>query len=424
MKRTSLGMSTMTALSAAGVLLLSACGGGSGGSSDGTVTLKLVAADYGSNGQNPSQAYWDNLVSAFEKDNPKIKVSVQIINWNDIDKQVATMVQAGNQPDILQTGGYASFAKDGLLYPAASVLDASTQADFISSLTQAGEVGGTQYGIPFVSSARQFLINNALWKKAGLPMNGSSAVAPKTWADVEKDAKALKAAGVEIPLGLPLGSEEAQGESFMWMMQNGGGYQDSSGKWAIDSPQNVATFTQLKAWVNEGLTEKDPAAVNRTDLYKDFASGKVGMLNGHPTQLGDIKTDNLSVTWAPLPSKDGTGNATLGVADWMMAFKKSGHQAQIKTFLDYVFTKQNTVKFDEEYNLMPVTKDALDQVKTDVPALVPFLNALPDAKLYPLNDPTWDSVSANVKTQIGSAVTGDPQSVLSTLQKQAQQAGQ
>ncbi|MEV7024187.1 extracellular solute-binding protein [Kitasatospora sp. NPDC093558] len=419
MKRPLLALSAATL---AGTLALSACskGSGSGGTSaDGVTTIRFVAADYGSNGQNPSQAYWQGVISAFEQQNPKVKVDLQVINWNDLDTQVKTMVQNGNQPDLLQTGGYADYAKNGMLYPAGDVLSPATADDFVPALAKAGVQDGTQYGIPFVSSARMFLINNALFRKAGLdPANP-----PKTWDDVTAAATALKRAGVEVPLGVPLGKEEAQGESFIWMLGNHGGYQDASGKYAINSPANVATFTQLKSWVDAGLTEQSPAAVNRTDLTKDFTSGKVGMLNGIPTLLGDVKT--MDVSWTAMPGKDAVSPSTLGVADWVMAFKKGGHKDQIKAFLDFAYAKDSTVKFAKEYSLLPVTKSALTvlQADPDEKALAPFLRILPTATFYPLSDPTWPGVSAQVKTQIGTAVS-DPKKALDALQQAAVQAGQ
>ncbi|MFD7908881.1 extracellular solute-binding protein [Kitasatospora sp. NPDC059747] len=412
----------LPAVCLAAALTLSACGSGSDGSgpsADGTTTIKFVAADYGSNGQNPSQAYWQGVISAFEQQNPKIKVDLQVINWNDLDAQVKTMVQNGNQPDLLQTGGYADFAKDGLLYPAQEVLSGNTAIDFVPAMARAGEQDGTQYGIPFVASTRLFLVNNALFRKAGL----DPAKPPRTWADVTAAATALKKAGVEIPLGVPLGKEEAQGESFIWMLENHGGYQGQDGHYAIDSPANLDTFAQLKSWVDAGLTEQSPAAVNRTDLTKDFASGKVGMLNGFPGQLADLK--GMDVGWTAMPSKDGATKATLGVGDWMMAFKKRGHKDQVKAFLDFAYGKDNVVRFAKEYNLLPVTRSASAALQGDPDEkdLLPFLQALPTASFYPLSDPTWPAVSSQVKTQIGTAVS-DPKKTLGALQQAAQQAGQ
>jgi len=407
----------LPAVGVAGALALSACGTGIGGSpADGVTTIRFVAADYGSNGRNPTQAYWQGVISAFEQQNPKVRVDLQVINWNDLDAQVRTMVQNGNQPDVVQTGGYADFARNGLLYPAQDVLSGTTALDFIPAMARAGEQDGTQYGVPFVSSARMFLVNNTLFRKAGL----DPAKPPKTWDDLTAAATALKNAGVEIPLGVPLGKEEAQAEAFIWMLENHGGYQSLDGHYTINSKANVDTFARLRSWVDAGLTEKSPAAVNRTDLTKDFAAGKVGMLNGFPGQLADVR--NMDVTWTAMPSKDGTTRTTLGVADWVMAFKKGGHRDQIKAFLDFAYRTDNTVTFDKEYNLMPVTQSALAALQDDPDekALQPFLQILPTATFYPLSDPSWPAVSAQIKTGIGSAVT-DPRKALDALQQAAQQ---
>lgn len=415
-------------------MTLTACGSSSKSSSDSsssgstsggkTTTIKFVAADYGANGQNPSQAYWQGVIDAFEKANPTIKVDLQVINWNDINDKLATMLQNKQYPDLVEGPAYGAWAQAGLLYPQDQVISSSVASDILPSLQKGASLNGTAYGIPFVSSTRSFLINNVLWKKAKLPMNGSQAVAPKTWADVETDAKALKAAGVQIPLGLPLGPEEAQAETFMWEMNNGGGFTDSSGKWALNSAADISTFTTLQKWVNEGLTEQDPASLGRTPLEADFASGKVGMMNGHPTQLTDVKKDKLDVTWATLPTATaGATPQTLGVADWMSAFKEGGHAAQIKAFLDFAYQKDNQVKFDDEYALTPVTNSALPQVKDDNPALVPFINALPGAQFVPANNPQWNTVLTDIQHQIGDAIK-NPKSGLDALQQAASQAGQ
>ncbi|MFG2848685.1 sugar ABC transporter substrate-binding protein, partial [Kitasatospora sp. NPDC048296] len=62
MKRRLLALSAATV---AGTLALSGCSKGSASgstSADGVTTIKFVAADYGSNGQNPSQAYWQGVI--------------------------------------------------------------------------------------------------------------------------------------------------------------------------------------------------------------------------------------------------------------------------------------------------------------------------------------------------------------------------
>ncbi|MDQ1006631.1 ABC-type glycerol-3-phosphate transport system substrate-binding protein [Streptomyces sp. V4I23] len=239
----------LSAACAIGALTLTACGGG-GGSADGEVTLKLVAADYGDKASNSSTAYWEDVAKRFTAANPKIKVDVRVINWNDIDAQVKTMIQSGNVPDVLQTGGYADKVADDLLYKADEVLSEKTRANLIDSFAKAGEVDGTQYGIPFVSSARALFYNKDVFAKAGITE------APTTWDEVKSAAEKIKAKAPGVtPYALPLGPEEAQGESLIWELGNGGGYTDADGTYTLDSKANVEAFSWLKSHLVEpGLT--------------------------------------------------------------------------------------------------------------------------------------------------------------------------
>ncbi|WP_441246928.1 extracellular solute-binding protein [Kitasatospora sp. McL0602] len=415
------GLLTLSAIGLTGALALTACSSSSGGSaSDSVTTLKLVAADYGDKAANSSKAYWDGVAQAFQAANPNIKVDVQVVNWNDIDKQVKTMIQSGNQPDILQTGGYADKVADDLLYKAGDVLSIGVQANFIDTFAKAGQVDGTQYGIPFVSSARAFFYNKAIFAQAGITD------APKTWDDVKTDAALIKAKVPGVtPYALPLGPEEAQGESMMWELGNGGGFTDANGKYSLDSQANTDTFNWLKTnLVDPGLTYPNPATTDRKTAFADFAAGKAAMLNGHPSLIQMSKDGKVDYGVTAIPGKAGALKNTLGVADWVMAFKKNGHREQVKKFLDFAYSKENTLKFDELYNLMPVTQDTLRDM-TGNPAhkdLAPFFALLPSASFYPLGDTSWDAVSAEIKKSGGSAVKDDPAKVLGDLQKKAQAA--
>jgi multiple sugar transport system substrate-binding protein len=411
-------MLVFSAACAAGALVLTACGGGE--SADGTVTLKLVAADYGDKASNSSTVYWKDVAERFEDANPRIRVDVQVVNWNDIDAQVKTMIQSGNMPDVLQTGGYADKVADDLLYKAEEVLSEKTRANLVDTFAEAGEVDGVQYGIPFVSSARALFYNKRIFAEAGVTEP------PETWADVRSAAEKIKAKTPGVtPYALPLGSEEAQGETLIWELGNGGGYTDAQGKYTLDSKANVETFQWLRTnLVEPGLTYANPAATDRKTAFADFAAGKAGMLNGHPSLIQMSKDGKVDYGVAPIPGKDAALDSTLGVADWMMAFKDRGHKEEIKKFLDFAYSKENTLKFDEMYNLMPVTEDTLEVMTSSGrhQDLEPFFELLPKASFYPLGDTTWDAVSAEIKKSGGTAVGDDPAKVLGDLQKKAEQA--
>ncbi|WP_175410792.1 extracellular solute-binding protein [Streptomyces sp. TRM64462] len=399
---------------------LSGCGA-DGGSGD--VTLKIVAADYGSNDDNTSKKYWDDLARAYERETPGVKIDVTVLSWKDVDREVAEMVERGEAPDLAQIGAYADYARAGKLYPVDTLVSVPTQANFLPRLRQAGEVDRTQYGMPFGASTRLMFYNEDLFDKAGV------AAPPKTWDDLQAAARKLKAKDVKYPFALPLGSEESQAETMMWLLSGGGGYRDvTSTAYQIESPANVETLTWLKKnLVGEGLTGPVvPGDLDRQEAFDAFVKGEVGMLNGHPTLMETAEKAGVKVGKVPLPGIDGEAQATLGVADWMMAFQQNGHRKEIGKFLDFVYEDKNVLDFSDRYDLLPVTVTASDSMEADKKhaALRPFLEQLQGSELYPVGEKSWARVSESVKKNIGQAVApnGDPRAVLETIAGDARAA--
>lgn len=398
--------------------VLGGCGV-TGGSAD--VTLKLVAADYGDSAANSSRKYWDKLVEEYEADHPGVKIDVSVYSWNDVDRKVREMVAAGDPPDMAQIGAYADYAARNQLYKADDLLSIPVQADFVGQLASAGQVKGVQYGMPFASSTRVLFYNKTLFAKAGI-------TPPKTWDDLADDAEALKDEGVTYPYALPLGPEEAQAETMQWMLSGGGGYTDTVGSYGIDSPENIDTFS----WLKNELVGKDltgpvaPGQLNRAAAFAAFAKGEVGMLNGHPSLMKIAAKHGVEYGMVPTPGKEGTSRSTLGVADWMTAFRKNGHRDEVGDFLDFVYSEKNVLAFSREYDLLPVTSSASGTMAASRQDrhLKPFLEELLASELYPVGKTSWADVSSQVKKQIGKAVapTGSPSGVLGHLQAVATRA--
>jgi multiple sugar transport system substrate-binding protein len=414
-------LSACVAVAAAAALALSACSSSkssNGSGKSGNVSLKLVVADYGTGPSNNSQLYWQGIINDFHAANPTINVSVQSINWNDFDNQVQTMVQNHNLPDITEGDYFANYAQEGLLYKASDVM--TNPGNLLPVFAKLGSYQGTQYGMPFTTSARTLFYNKKLFSAAGITS------APQTWDDVKADALKIKAQG-KIGFGLPLGSEEAQAESLLWMLGNGGNYQDSSGKWSIDSDQNVATFQFLKDLVGSGATEPNPGSKNRTDLWKQFANGDIGMINGSPALIPIIDAGKVLTTsdWTsvPIAGKSGPVTSTLGVCDFVAAFKSGGSSKQdaIRKFLDFAYQDKYQIQFDKEYDLLPATTSAANALASD-PIFGPFLKALPNAVQYP-SSTGWANVKTQIQHVIGTAVTGDPKKVLGQIQQTAEKSG-
>lgn len=418
-------LATVAATGLAAALVLSACssskssgGSSSAGGSSKPVTITLLAPNYGSTDTDDTKLYWQQIINDFQAKYPNVKVELQMATWDNLATKLTTAVQNNDAPDLFEGGGYADVAAQGLLYKASDIVSPQTLSNLIPHVAQLGQTKGAdgqsaQYGIPFTTSTRALFYNTALFQQAGI------SAAPQTWADVAADAAKIKALG-KTGFGLPLGSEEAQAETYLWFLGNGGGYKDASGKWAIDSPQNVETFQWLTDnLVKPGLTEPDPATKKRTDLWKDFAAGNIGMINGSPSLLPILKEGTIGSSWkaAPIAGKTGPVTSPLGVADFIEAFNThSDHKQAIGEFLDFALQKKYQEQFDNEYDLLPATQDASADLSAQNPALKPFIDALPTAAWYPSSDPNWDPASQKVKDIVGKAVSSDPKGVLDQIQ--------
>jgi multiple sugar transport system substrate-binding protein len=392
-------------------MTLASCGfsGGSGGSSGGAQSLDLMVASYSDN----TKAEWQQIIKDFEAKNSGIKVNLDVESWTDINNVIKTRIQAQKQPDILNIDAFAGFAADDLLYPAKDIVSASTLDDFQDAFKKNASIDGTQYGLPFIASARALFYNKDDFSKAGI------SAPPKTWAEFEEDAGKLKAAGV-TPYGMPLGSEEAQAETAIWFYGAGGGYGDSK-KLTIDSSQNVEGATEMKKIIDQGYTQPNPGSTNRTPLLNVFIQGQLGMQVGLPPTVGQIKDKNQSLKYgiAPIPTKDGS-SFTLGVADHLMAFKsKADKTASIKKFLDYFYSKDVYTKWVKAEGFLPTTKSGADAMSSDE-TIKPFLDLLPNAKFYPSTNPNWSAAQGAIQSQIGQLGQGaNPADLLKSIQAKA-----
>jgi multiple sugar transport system substrate-binding protein len=389
-------------------LALGACGRDTGPAT----SIKVVIAEYSKDHTRP---FWQDLAAQYTRQSG-IGVDLQVIDWNTIDQQVTTMIQNNQPPDVLNLNAFASYARDGLLYPAEEVLSPRTREDFLEPFARGGEYRGTLYGFPILSSARAFFYNTELFARAGI------AAPPRTWDEFAAAAGKIQAlGGGAIGYALPLGPEEAQAEWSIWMWNNGGDWK-TDGRWTIDSPRNVQALTFLADLANvRKVTQVNPGKTNRTDgAFQLFKDGVVGMVMGFSPLAAQLDAEGkVRYAVAQMPTNVGTP-VTLAVEDYLMAFKKAGNRDAVKGFLDLYYQPDHITRWIRAERFLPVTRSGLERMGGDR-ALKPYLDALPNAKLVPTTDPTWDRVKLDVQQTIGLAVQpgGDPAQVLARLQQSA-----
>ena len=289
------------AIGAAAAVALAGCGSSSGsksswlkGDHDHVLRRRLRHRP----GQHQPRSTGRASPTAFHTANPTITVKVTTINWTDFDNQVQTLVQNHQYPDITE-GDYFSDVRAGagLLYPAKDVLS-DPLATCLPVFQARAPTTAPQYGMPFTTSSRTLFYNKKLFA-AGRHHRRRRRPGPTCRPTRPRSRRKGK-----IGFGLPLGSEEAQAESLLWFLGNGGGYQDASGKYAINSAQNVAALQFLQA------AGRRPATPSRTRAPRTARTcgsssrqGKIGMINGSPALIPIIQSAGVltPADWTSVP---------------------------------------------------------------------------------------------------------------------------
>lgn len=383
-----------------------------------TTEITMVAAEYGG-----MAAFWKDFSGKVAAKYPDIKLSVDVVSWNDIDQKVATMVATKQYPDIVNKGDYSQYAAEDLLYKGEQMVTPAVYKDILPAFLNNSMYKGTVYALPDLASARAFFYNPAIFKKAGIKKP------PATWDELIAVSKQIKAKVKGVyPLALPLGPEEAQAEFQIWSGANGGRYFDH-GKWVVNSAANLQTLQFLKKLVDAKYTQPNPAKCDRTQCAQNlFAQGKAAMINGSVFLGSWLKTDaksNVPFAITSFPAPKGKKAVTLGVQDYFTAFKKPNNTNLdgVSKVLSMLYEPTNYLAFlSAAGGFIPATISGGKALANDK-NLQPFIKLLPSAVFYPGDQPAWPAVKGAIQQTIGLGVVGNrAKSVLAAIQTKANAA--
>lgn len=361
--------------------------------------------------------YYEDLVLAFEKFNPDIKVELSVLALSEIGTKVKAMIATGKSPDLVNSEEFASDAAAGILLQADQIVSVKTLKDIIPSFRKNSELNGVAYAVPDLASARAFFYNKKILAGAGIKS------APTTWTELEVAAKAIKKKFPKIfPIGVAFGPESAQEDFMIWGGGNGGRlYDPKTGKYTLNSPEYFTTLKFLKKLVDQKYLQPSPGKTNRTNgAWKLFAKGEVAMVTGDqffPKWLA--KNDGENINWGAggFPHAPGKIDITLAASNYFKGYRANGRQAEIAKFLNFFFLPENYQVFLKAAGgFIPVTESTGKIAVTD-PIIGPYLKLIPRAIFYPDNLGSWSSCKERVVTYLGTSMTRDNQNqVLANMQ--------
>ncbi|MEQ4567716.1 extracellular solute-binding protein [Paenarthrobacter sp. CAP02] len=335
--------SALVAATAAAVLALTACGGGSEAkSADGKVELRFAWWGGDKRAQVTQAA-----IAAFEAENPNIKIKPEYGDWSGYWDKLATQVAANDAPDIIQMDEkyITEYSTRGAL------LDLSKYKIDTSKLDAAAlDAGKSEKGLTGIAAginAATILANPAVFKAAGVALPDDKTW---TWEDFERISAEVTAKSPKGTYGAAAyGTDEAS--LGVWLRQNGKSLYTDDGKLGFE-PSDIAQWWSFLKELSEKkavpsaseVVEAEAAPLDQSGL----ATGKNGLAFWWSNQLPALeKAAGGELQILRFPSKTGkAADAKLWykASQFWSASSRTKHPEETAKFIDFL---TNNVKAGE-----------------------------------------------------------------------------
>ncbi|GAA1593612.1 extracellular solute-binding protein [Kribbella sancticallisti] len=330
---------TLAAVAMTSVLLAtSACGGDSGGgeSADGEV----VTLRFNWWGSDTRHKITQQVIDAFQKDNPNIKIKGEFGEWAGYWDKLATTVAANDAPDVIQMDEkyLREYADRGALLDLKKAEGLDT-GKFEADTLGAGEFDGGLYGLNAGINAFTIVANPAVFKAAGVPLPDDTTW---TWDQYTQIAAQISAKLNGKGWGTAAyGTNDASLN--MWARQHGESLFTKDGKLGVTEGgvtefyQNLLKMQEAKATPSAEFTSQDMSApLDQSGM----ATGKLAMSYAWSNQLNALsKASGQQLKLLRLPSVNGkaseNGAYYKGSMFWSIS-ARSKHPEEAAKFVSFL----------------------------------------------------------------------------------------
>ncbi|KUN76927.1 extracellular solute-binding protein [Streptomyces griseoruber] len=309
-----------------GLAATTGCGGGSGSSGDGTVTLR-----YAWWGGEPRTIAIKKTIALFEKKYPKIKIKPEFTDYEAFWEKFQTQASGGNPPDVFQNavGFLRKYDKRGVLMDLKSQADAGNLSldNFRNGVLANGQVDGKQLGIPVGANTMALVIDLNAFKKAGV-----EAKFGWTW---DEYFAALQTIQDKVKIAGDTGYFSIMYLYDLYLRQNGKAFFTDS----------ALGFTEddLTQWWEDGYKRvksglvADPKKIEQVKPKSGLSAGLAA---------SEFTWDNFSIRYegegesdyglAPIPTTDGKDTGQYLGSLMLSGFSGTKHPKEVAQFIDFM----------------------------------------------------------------------------------------
>lgn len=374
-------MRTLTAVLAL-VALAVACSAPEGGGEP-TVLRVVLADDWA------SAPVVGEVVDAFERDNPRVRVRLQGSPFSQIPEEVGAGVELGQPHDVAHWHAFAA-AADGLAMP----LDEAWQEagiraeDYLPGAVEDVTWDDTRYGLPLDVNALVLMANEALLDEAGI--DAEDLLTPTSFraaaSSLRSDTSADRAIAVTA----------SSWAAYGWITANGGQLidevrDDGTPVFTFDDPATIEALSLLVDLVATGDAPPPLAPDLSLDAIASFTVGQTAMhVSGSwdlPTTRRAAQADTAveDVAILPLPQQDPTSPRTVLGGSSLFVPVDAEHPDLAFELMLALTADDVALRLAAEEGRLPARARVYDDpLFTSSPDLAAFVAQLPSAEVMPL----------------------------------------
>jgi multiple sugar transport system substrate-binding protein len=331
-----------------------------------------------------------SIVQDFEAANPGARVEIISLPWGEAFEKFATMVSAGETPDVVEMPDtwLALYAGKGMLESLEPYLAKWDETSDLSdrALEFGRAVDGTAYMLPYGFYLRAMFYNKKLFAEAGV------AEPPKTldaFLDASKKVSAIPGKTGYCLRGGPGG---LNGWVMFGATMNGSNaFFAEDGTSTFADPGWVKGLAFLVDLYKNGYAPKDSVNWGFNEIVAGFYSGTCAMLDQDPDALIAIaqrmKPEDYGV--APMPKGPaGKSFPTIGYAGWSM-FASSKDKDLAWKLIATLEGKAGNIAWNKRTGALPVHKSAESDPFYAGDAFKGWFEELADKDVVPTMMPTY-----------------------------------
>ncbi|HMQ94804.1 MAG TPA: sugar ABC transporter substrate-binding protein [Amaricoccus sp.] len=329
------------------------------------------------------------IVAEFEAANPGTTVEIISLPWGEAFQKFATMVSAGDIPDVIEMPDtwVSLYAGNGLLADLSPYLAEWEHTDDLSERAVAlGQVDDKPVMLPYGFYLRAMFYNKDLLAEAGVEE------VPTTIDEFRAAAEKVSALPGKAGYCMRGGPGGLNG----WVMfpatvAGDNVFFDEEGNSTYDSEGWVEGLTWFIDLYKDGLAPKDSVNWGFNEIVAGFYTGQCAFLDQDPDALIAIaermKPEQYGVTTFP-KGPSGKAFPTIGYAGWSL-MEPSEHKDLAWKLIATLEGPEGNVPWNKMTGALPALKSAENDPFYQSEAFKGWFDELADPDVEPTTMPTW-----------------------------------